>query len=99
MEQTRREQLLFLRNEDYSAAPREHMAAVFQFLGLAPPSADQWAKIAGMEVRNRGKSKRAMLPETRALLEAFYAPFNKRLAAALGDDERWLWAGRGAGSA
>lgn len=26
-------QLLIIRNEDYAAAPREHMEAVFKFLG------------------------------------------------------------------
>ena len=39
-----------------------------------------------------GASRRApMLPETRRLLDDFYAPFNARLAAALGGDARWLW--------
>jgi hypothetical protein len=32
-----------------------------------------------------------MLPETRALLEEFYAPFNQKLAQLMGDDERYLW--------
>lgn len=30
-----RQQLLFLRSEDYEAAPAEHMRAVVRFLGLA----------------------------------------------------------------
>ena len=28
-----RDNILFLRNEDYQAAPREHLAAVLKFLG------------------------------------------------------------------
>lgn len=31
-----------------------------------------------------------MLPQTRKLLEDFYAPFNAKLAQKLGDD-RYLW--------
>lgn len=31
-----RDQFLFLRNEDYSAAPAEHMRTVVSFLGLSP---------------------------------------------------------------
>ena len=31
-----------------------------------------------------------MFPETRHLLETFYAPYNRQLALLLGD-ERWLW--------
>lgn len=34
--------------------------------------------------------KADMLPETRRLLGAFYAPFNERLAQALGD-HRFAW--------
>jgi hypothetical protein len=34
--------------------------------------------------------KEAMLPETRRVLEEFYAPFNERLAQALGD-VRFAW--------
>ena len=31
----------------------------------------------------------AMLPETRELLQSFYAPLNEMLAAQLGDQFRW----------
>lgn len=44
-----------------------------------------------MPARNKNSDKYPrMLPKTRALLEEFYAPYNKALAAALGD-ERYLW--------
>ncbi|GLI66279.1 hypothetical protein VaNZ11_010037 [Volvox africanus] len=86
-----RDQLLFLRNEDYSAKTREHIEAVFKFLGVRQPSEAEWMKVVGMETRNRNSNKyTAMLPETRAMLEGFYQPFNERLAKILGDD-RWLW--------
>ena len=38
-----------------------------------------------------------MLPATRALLRAFYAPYNRLLAELL-DDGRFLWRDREAGS-
>ncbi|GLC45471.1 hypothetical protein PLESTB_000317600 [Pleodorina starrii] len=86
-----RDQLLFLRNEDYSAATFAHMEAVFQFLGVRRPNETEWLKIMGMETRNKNSDKyKKMLPETRAMLEEFYRPFNERLAQVLGDD-RWLW--------
>ncbi|GIL90839.1 hypothetical protein Vretimale_16779 [Volvox reticuliferus] len=86
-----RDQLLFLRNEDYSAKPREHMEAVFTFLGVRQPSEAEWTKVLKMETRNKNSNKyKQMLPETRTMLEDFYRPFNERLAEFLGDD-RWLW--------
>ncbi|GFR45882.1 hypothetical protein Agub_g7335 [Astrephomene gubernaculifera] len=86
-----RDQLLFLRNEDYSAATREHMQAVIAFLDMRQPSQQEWDKIMTMATRNKNSNKyKPMLPETRALLESFYKPYNERLAHILGD-ERWLW--------
>ena len=85
-----RDQLLFLRNEDYKVAQREHMDAVFGFLGVRNLTAPEWDKVMGMPVKNVGKDKSEMLPETRKLLSDFYAPFNEMLAENLGD-ERYLW--------
>ncbi|GIL90771.1 hypothetical protein Vretimale_16845 [Volvox reticuliferus] len=86
-----RDQLLFLRNEDYSAKPREHMEAVFKFLEMRKPTAAEWELIMGMETRNKQSDKyKPMLPETRIMLEQFYQPFNERLAHTL-EDDRWLW--------
>ena len=84
-----REQLLFLRNEDYAAAPREHMATVFSFLGIRQPFDTEWTLIGQMDRANIQK-KSGMLPETRKMLEEFYAPYNARLAEALGDP-RYRW--------
>ncbi|GFH06296.1 sulfotransferase, partial [Haematococcus lacustris] len=84
-----RSQILFLRNEDYQAEPRHHLAAVHRFLGLREPTDEEWVRILGVERTNAQSSRYPrMLPETRALLMAFYQPFNQKLAALLGDD-RW----------
>ncbi|GIL66835.1 hypothetical protein Vafri_20228 [Volvox africanus] len=86
-----RDQLLFLRNEDYSPMPREHMEAVFKFLEMRKPTPAEWETIMGMETRNKQSDKyKPMLPETRIMLEQFYQPFNERLAHTL-EDDRWLW--------
>ncbi|KAL6763399.1 P-loop containing nucleoside triphosphate hydrolase protein [Haematococcus lacustris] len=86
-----RSQILFLRNEDYQAEPRQHLAAVHHFLGLREPTDEEWVRILGVERTNAQSSRYPrMLPETRALLMAFYQPFNQKLAALLGDD-RFLW--------
>uniref|UniRef100_A0A061RGM4 N-acetylgalactosamine 4-sulfate 6-O-sulfotransferase n=2 Tax=Tetraselmis sp. GSL018 TaxID=582737 RepID=A0A061RGM4_9CHLO len=84
-----REQLLFLRNEDYAAATKEHLTAVFSFLGLREPAESEWASINSLPKRNQ-QEKDGMLPETRAMLEKFYKPFNNRLADAL-NDNRFTW--------
>jgi len=84
-----RHQLLFMRNEDYAAATRPHMEAVFAFLGMRDPTPAEWSQIMHMDRRN-AQQKADMLPETRRLLGAFYAPFNERLAQALGD-HRFAW--------
>ena len=96
-----------LRLEDYSADIRRHLAAVFDFCGMTQPSEADWPDIAGAPRANsrdagtgaggrralagRGEKAEPMLPETRAALRAFYAPFNARLAALLGD-ARFTWA-------
>ncbi|PNW71586.1 hypothetical protein CHLRE_16g660390v5 [Chlamydomonas reinhardtii] len=86
-----RDQLLFLRNEDYSAATREHMQTVIDFLAMRQPADKEWDVIMAMKTRNKNSDKyKPMLPETRAMLEAFYRPYNERLAHVLNDD-RWLW--------
>jgi hypothetical protein len=55
------------------------------------PGARVWDALLQRAAANSQRTKyQAMLAETRTLLRAFYAPFNRRLAQALGD-ERWLW--------
>jgi hypothetical protein len=84
---------------------RRHLEAVFACVGLRQPSSAEWDALVGAPVANtraagpggrRALAGRArapveeMLPETRAALKAFYAPFNDALAALLGD-ERFAW--------
>lgn len=72
----------------------QHLKAVLTFLGVAEPDAATLEAMAGAEVQNK-KPYAAMRADTRQLLESFYAPFNRELAALLGDD-RWTLADDGA---
>lgn len=94
-----REQLLLLRYDDYVSALPQHLAAVLAFLGVRQPgeTSATWADMLASPVQNRRRYP-AMRPDTRALLRAFYAPFNDQLAAALGGDTRWLWRDVGGGT-
>jgi N-acetylgalactosamine 4-sulfate 6-O-sulfotransferase len=98
------DQLLVLRLEDYSVDLRRHLDAVFKFTGLRQPSEAEWADILSAQAANVGAHRAVlegtapqrqkghrMTAETRAMLDAFYAPFNRRLADALGD-QRFTWA-------
>ncbi|GFH27487.1 sulfotransfer_1 domain-containing protein [Haematococcus lacustris] len=86
-----RDQLLFLRNEDYKLAQKEHMDAVFKFLGMRALSPSEWNTVMAMPPRNKNSDKyEKMWPQSRALLQEFYAPFNRKLADLLQDD-RYLW--------
>ena len=71
-------------------AQREHMDAVFGFLGVRNLTEPEWGTVMSMPVKNVGKDKSEMLPETRKLLSQFYAPYNAMLAKLLNDD-RYLW--------
>lgn len=86
-----RDQILFMRNEDYQSEPRAHLKAVMKFLGLRDLTEDEWTKVLGVERTNAQSSRYPrMLPETRQLLMDFYAPFNTKLAELL-QDTRYLW--------
>ena len=85
------EQVLWLRNEDYQAAPKEHIRAVLDFLGMSQLSEAEEQRMT-LAPRSNSQSTKypKMLPETKKMLEEFYAPFNQKLAKLLGDD-RYLW--------
>ncbi|GMH38730.1 hypothetical protein BSKO_06614 [Bryopsis sp. KO-2023] len=86
-----REQLLFLRTDDYKVAMREHLKALFKFLEVRHLSDKKMDEIVGQEKSNNHRVDHdPMLPKTRQLLQSFYAPFNARLAAKL-NDSRYLW--------
>jgi hypothetical protein len=67
---------------------------VLAFLGVPEPDPATLEAMAGAEVQNK-KLYAPMRDDTRQLLEGFYAPYNRELAALLGDD-RWTWADDGA---
>jgi hypothetical protein len=85
-----RAQLLVLRQEQLAVDPGGTLARAAAHVGLTPLPA---AAAAYADTRpnalaaNRagGKYRAGMLPATRALLAAFYAPYNAQLAALLGD--------------
>jgi hypothetical protein len=58
---------------------------------MRAPQPQEWDAIMTMPTRNKQSDKyQKMLPETRALLRAFYDPYNRKLATLL-QDERYLW--------
>ncbi|XP_064601113.1 carbohydrate sulfotransferase 15-like [Liolophura sinensis] len=89
-----RDQFLFLQSEDYGANVTKSILNVFSFLDLVIPEESKLHNIAKQPHANRRSKKNRnlgeMLPETRALLEKFYSPWNKRLAKLL-NDNRFLW--------
>jgi N-acetylgalactosamine 4-sulfate 6-O-sulfotransferase len=81
-----RDQLLILRYEDYIQTTAEHLEAVLKFLGLAIPEGQRWREMVEAPVKNKGRRGYGdMRNDTRALLEGFYEPFNRRLAEQLKD--------------
>ncbi|KAL8595211.1 hypothetical protein ACOMHN_043364 [Nucella lapillus] len=88
-----RDQIIFLRFEDYKQDTAAHLQRVFDFLGMDKISELNLKNIVWQDIRNQGhlsKSTGPMLPETWRLLEQFYRPFIRRLAAMLGD-RKFLW--------
>ena len=72
------------------------------WLDLPQPEADSWEGVLQQKA-NRGNPQRSqvqgcegarpdMLPTTRQLLQAFYAPWNAMLAAQLGSGFTWEYA-------
>ncbi|XP_066278396.1 carbohydrate sulfotransferase 15-like isoform X1 [Branchiostoma lanceolatum] len=90
------DQILVLRLEDHSRDPRTSMTKIFKFLRLEAIKEDDadTDAIFGFTKRNSRKKNDLrlgpMLLKTRRLLNEFYGPHNRRLAALL-DDERFLW--------
>ncbi|XP_064601112.1 carbohydrate sulfotransferase 15-like [Liolophura sinensis] len=89
-----RDQFLFLRTEGYGANVTESIVSIFKFLELDIPDGSQLQSIEEKPNANTRSKKNTnlgeMLPETRALLEKFYSPWNKRLTKLL-NDSRFSW--------
>ncbi|XP_076448410.1 carbohydrate sulfotransferase 15-like isoform X2 [Babylonia areolata] len=89
-----REQMLVLRNEDYSDDIEGHILRVFNFLGAAKLGQSEMRPVLTHVSTNIGQNYKkvgAMLPETIAILNEFYKPFVLRLHELLGGDDRFLW--------
>ena len=82
------DQFLVICQEDIKTAPRPTFDRITTFLGI-PPLTDKVLFPDGkgeMKQSNSGGKYKQMLPETRALLDEFYAPFNEKLAFMLNDE-------------
>ncbi|MEW5318347.1 MAG: hypothetical protein WDW38_009574 [Sanguina aurantia] len=85
-------QIMWIRTDDYKAAPQEHLMAVFRFLGLRNLTEPEWSDMVKLK-RSNSQSARypPMNPATRTMLTEFYRPFNEKLAQLLGDNRyKWL---------
>ncbi len=89
-----REQFLFLRTEDFANDPYAVMKEIWSFLGLEMLSEESLndALYTHSNVNPLSNTSAAeMRPETQAMLQTFFQPFNQKLVELLGDD-RFLWA-------
>ncbi|GFO31597.1 sulfotransferase [Plakobranchus ocellatus] len=87
---------LVLRTEDYHADMKATLQRTYTFLGVRNLTGEEEAKVESQYKKHETVLKKKagpMFPETRALLEEFFAPFNEDLAQLLGDD-RFLWKDR-----
>lgn len=76
------DRLLILRSEDLFADPAAVVNRVFEWLGLPPWNTGSFKKF------NQAQYSR-MNPATRARLQAYFRPYNRRLAEYLGRDLGW----------
>ncbi|XP_055880135.1 carbohydrate sulfotransferase 15-like isoform X1 [Biomphalaria glabrata] len=88
-----RKHFFIFRTEDYHSNTKEYMRQAFDFLNVAPLSEAEIDRIANESIKHETHNKKTagpMFPETRAILEEFFARFNEDLAALL-DDNKFLW--------
>ncbi|XP_072021222.1 carbohydrate sulfotransferase 15-like [Amphiura filiformis] len=88
-----RDQLKFIRLEDWHSNCEGMLPEMYTFLELSPLSTDKIKSICSTKQGNptEGKEKKGpMLEETREILKAFYKPTLVDLADILGDN-RFLW--------
>ena len=72
-------QLLTLPLSKFSENPAKFLKAMFKHVGASPLTEHQIQKIVSLKHRNKNIDRVTMLPETRRLLNGFYAPFNQQL--------------------
>ena len=90
-----REQFMIVRMEDLSSDPYAVTSSVWKFLELNPISRDHFntnvrSNANSWIVSEENKNNFKMWPETRQMLDDFFAPYNELLAVMLGDD-KFLW--------
>ncbi|CAG5129501.1 unnamed protein product [Candidula unifasciata] len=89
-----RNQIMILRNEDYSKDIKSYMKRVYDFLQLRSLSDSELDNIQKMprafEKTDQARQAGPMMPETRLILDKFYSKYNKQLAETLGDP-KYLW--------
>ena len=89
-----REQLLFLTMAELAEDSYAIASTAWKFIGLDPvPKRDFKPLVSNKNtwiISNKYKDSFKMWPETKELLNAFFYPFNQRLAKLL-DDQRFLW--------
>lgn len=91
----KREQVMIVRMEDLVKDPYSVVSAVWRFMDLNPVSKNHFKTNVKSNVNawigsEKYKENFKMWTVTRNLLNAFFAPYNKRLAVLLNDD-RYLW--------
>ncbi|XP_076468882.1 carbohydrate sulfotransferase 15-like [Babylonia areolata] len=89
----RRDQMMIIRNEDYSDDIEGHILDAFNFLEVSSLRKTQMRPILTHVSTNIGQNYDVvgpMLPETIEILNEFYKPFVLRLYELL-EDERFLW--------
>ncbi|KAG2490123.1 hypothetical protein HYH03_011429 [Edaphochlamys debaryana] len=93
-----RDRFLFMRTEDYKAAPVEHVVATMKFLGLSDLTPAEVEEIRKLEAKNSQAQKyndatneSQELATAFRLLRDFYRPFNQALSKFFDNDPRWLW--------
>ena len=90
-----RKQLMFMRMEDLSNDPYTTLSSVWRFIDLKPIPPNHFktnvkANANTWIVSKKNKENFKMWPETRQLLDAFFAPYNNLLAILL-NDNKYLW--------
>eukprot|EP00615_Pteridomonas_danica_P011961 CAMPEP_0114346950 /NCGR_PEP_ID=MMETSP0101-20121206/13493_1 /TAXON_ID=38822 ORGANISM="Pteridomonas danica, Strain PT" /NCGR_SAMPLE_ID=MMETSP0101 /ASSEMBLY_ACC=CAM_ASM_000211 /LENGTH=1385 /DNA_ID=CAMNT_0001483933 /DNA_START=329 /DNA_END=4486 /DNA_ORIENTATION=- len=79
-----RNQFKIIRLEDFNDNPKQHLANVFDWLGLSDISETDWEHILVDRTFNEHRNARpSMLNQTQMMLKDFYEPFNKRLVQLL----------------
>uniref|UniRef100_A0A2C9K3Z6 Sulfotransferase domain-containing protein n=1 Tax=Biomphalaria glabrata TaxID=6526 RepID=A0A2C9K3Z6_BIOGL len=87
------EQILIIRNEDYSKYILNYLNTTFNFLGLKPLSQSKLEEVEKLSRQHETKKVKdcgQMLNATKAILDKFYLPYNQQLAKRL-NDSKYMW--------